>query len=100
MRNTIFLATEEKIFQAFKEGNWVIVTDGSYHPDFNIGTAAVIIEHRDGFPLLQSWVKTPGNGDDINAYRLELIGVYCGCLIIRLFENFFSSYEFTTCTIP
>ena len=86
LRHTVFLAAEETICNSFITGEWVIVTDGLYHPDYNIGTAAVIIEHTDGTPLIQSWVKTPGRDDDLNAYRSELIGVYCGCLIIKLFE--------------
>ena len=86
LRHTVFLASEDDICDAFLSGEWMIVTDGSYHPEYNIGTAAVVIEHANGTPLLQCWVKTPGRHDDLNAYRSELTGVYCGCLIIKIFE--------------
>ena len=66
-------------------GQWVIVTDGSYSPKLRKGTAAVIIESLDGQQLIKSYVLTPSTEYDVNTYRSELIGIYVGCLVVKLF---------------
>ena len=87
VKNTFFFATEEVISECFRQGQWVIVSDGSYNPNYKKGTAAVIIESQSDIQLMKSYVLTPGLPDDINAYRSELIGIYVGCLLLELYTN-------------
>ena len=87
LRYTAFHAPEELICSKFTAGKWTIVSDGSFLPDFEMGSAAIKIEDDSGTPLLTTTVKTPGRSDDVNAYRAELTGIYIGCLIIKIFEQ-------------
>ena len=56
----------------------VIASDGSYHPKYRIGTAAIIIETESGISIAKGYCKTHGNKDDVNAYRSELIDIFLG----------------------
>ena len=56
----------------------VIASDGSYHPKYRIGTAAIIIETESGISIAKGYCKTHGNKDDVNAYRSELMGIFLG----------------------
>ena len=89
LRHTRFYVPEDILYQSLCRGNWRMVSDGSYHPDFNIGTAAVVLEDTDGTTLLSTYLKTPGAGDDINAFRSELAGAYAACLIIDIIATHF-----------
>ena len=87
IKNTYFFATEDVIKEFFKQGQWAIVSDGSYNPNYRKGTAAVIIESTTGVQLIKSYVLTPGVDSDINAYRSELIGIMVGCLILKMYSD-------------
>ena len=85
VRNTFLFADIQIVKQALQEGNWVIVSDGSYSPITSKGTAAVVIEDALGKQLLKTYVLTPGKKEDISACRSELVGIYVGCLILKIF---------------
>ena len=87
VKNTFFYSNDQHILHLLQSGEWTIVTDGSYSPNKKKGTAAIIIESASGTPLIKSYVLTPGVADDVNAYRSELIGIYVGCLILKLFRE-------------
>ena len=44
----------------------------------------ILIKDVTGSQLIKSYVLTPGKSDDISAYRSELIGIYVGCLILKI----------------
>lgn len=87
LQHTTFLTSEEYMCESFRQGQWRVVFDGSFHSSSSIGTAAVIIKDGQGQPLITSYVRTPGSDSDVNPCQSELMGIYLGCLILRIFEQ-------------
>lgn len=87
------------IVSAFQSSSRVVVTDGSFHPDYDIGTAAIVIEDKHHTPLIRCVLRTPGSASDVNPYRSELIGAYVGCLIIGILEEKFGGDGITVIII-
>lgn len=63
---------------AFRSNSWVVVTDGSFHPKYEPGTAVIVVEDKQHNPLIRCVLKSLGSSSDINLYRSELIGAYAG----------------------
>ena len=60
------------------------VEDGSYHPDYKIGTAAFVFD--DGADLVQAsgCSRAFGNPNDMSSYSAELFGIYMALNITHL----------------
>ena len=85
LRHTYLFADLKIVCEALRKGDWVIVSDGSFSLQAQKGTAVIIIEDSKGTPLIKTYVLTSGHKDDMSAYRSELIGIYVGLLILKLF---------------
>ena len=65
----------------------IIVSDGSYHPTYNVGTAVVIIESENGTSIAHGYCWTHGAPQDVNAYRSELMGILLGMTCLSEFTK-------------
>ena len=65
------------IVSSIGRGCCIAVTDGSYDPLSHYATACWIIEDDCGQNRCKGAAHTPGQGDDMDAYRSELFGIYC-----------------------
>ena len=75
--NDIFLVDNgTALANAIEQKRCRIVCDGSYHPDFETATMAVIIEDFAGIPLGRGYCRVPGPKSAQNSYRAELFGIY------------------------
>ena len=57
-----------------------IVSDGSYHPDHQLGTAAWIIDLNNQTSIANGYYQCPGNNSDQSSYRSKLFGILGGML--------------------
>ena len=76
---TVFV-DEWELRNIIRNHKLIIASDGSYHPEHNLGTAAVIIESDNGISIAKGYCKTHGTCTDVNAYRSELMGIFMGIL--------------------
>jgi hypothetical protein len=79
----------EPIIQDIKNGAVWLVSDGSYHPTLQYGTAAWILEGLTTNIKLIGRVITPGQAADLSAYRCKLSGI----LVAITFINTLTSYH-------
>ena len=69
------------------------MTDGSYDPVSKLAAACWIIEGRTSEGRAKGAAKTPGNHDNMDAYRAELHGIYC---ILHYIHNICTHFNITT----
>ena len=62
--------------QDLASGRAVAVSDGSYHPDWSIGSHAWTIEAWDGSEFIAGSGMVPGMKSDQNSFRSEIAGQY------------------------
>ena len=72
------LVSETEMKYILENDSLVIVADGSFHPDFQIGTAGVVIETKSGYSIAKGFCRTHGHTSDQSAYRSELMGILLG----------------------
>ena len=63
------------------------VADGSFHPDKLLGTACWII--TDDRTKIRGTAQAPGTGEEMEAYRAELFGLYCLLFFINLYCDYY-----------
>ena len=92
---TVFVSETEMKY-ILEHDSLVIVADRSYHPDFQIGTAGVVIESKSGYSIAKGFCRTHGHTSDQSAYRSELMGILLG---LTWCKEFFSILSDTTIDI-
>ena len=88
----------EKIVNGIKHGTFVGVSDGSFTPTFQLGSAAWIITSESDKGYLQGGGITPGTPTSHNAYRSEVAGIYGLLIILSCLQNI-TDMEGATITI-
>ena len=82
--NTQVLCGYEEISELIYRSRLVLVSDGSYDPDTQVGTTAFRMEELDTRRIVvQGVCQTPGPREDVNAYRSELLGMM---MLLRIIE--------------
>ena len=74
-----------EIVEDIANGTAVAVSDGSYKD--NGGTAAWIIESKDGAQRMQGVVNVPGMVLDQSSYRSELAGIYGSVMVVEVIKE-------------
>ena len=82
--NTRVLCGYEGLSDLINRSRLVLVSDGSYDPDSQVGTTAFRMEELDSRRIVvQGVCQTPGPKEDVNAYRSELFGMM---MLLRIIE--------------
>ena len=63
-----------ELYRHLMEGTAIIVSDGSYFPDYQVGACAWILATPDGNEWIEGGGLVPGPPEDQSAYRSELAG--------------------------
>jgi hypothetical protein len=88
----------EEILNDIKTGDIILVSDGSYHPTKQQGTAAWILEGTKSSIQIIGRVVTPGPDISQSAYRSELAGILASITVLNAllsFHNINSTINFT-----
>ena len=85
LKYTKIIVTKSELIRILEHDKLIIASDGSYHPTFKVGTAAVIIETSNGVSVGRGYCRTHGEDQDGNAYRSELMGILLGMTCLSEF---------------
>lgn len=78
----------EPLLQDIRSGSLWVVSDGSYHPTHQFGTAAYILEGTQSRINITGAVITPGASSDQSAYRSELVGILAAVSVVNALASF------------
>ena len=68
-------STIDTLIQDFRNDKAIAVSDGSFHPEHKVGTAAWTIESWDGTEYIRGGGRIPGHPEAQGSYRSELGGL-------------------------
>jgi hypothetical protein len=80
----------ELLLSDMMEGHVILISDGSYNPTDNYGTAAWILEGKLSNLQMSGKIITPGQATVQSAYRSELAGILAAVSIINELAKFHS----------
>jgi hypothetical protein len=73
----------EELVQDIQAGEVWIISDGSYNPARQFGTAAWLLEGKLSKLQISGTVITPGDATELSAYRCELAGILAAITVIN-----------------
>ena len=74
--------SEQELLSSFLEGNFCIISDGSYQDE--VGSFATQVTTKDCRNRIWLLGQTPGSPEDQSAYRSELAGIFSGVQLVAL----------------
>jgi hypothetical protein len=80
----------ELLLSDMMEGQVILISDGSYSPSDNYGTAAWILEGKLSNLQMSGRIVTPGQANLQSAYRSELAGILAAVSVISALAKFHS----------
>ena len=78
MRYMTVFVTRDEMKHILKNDSLVLVAAGSFHPDYLLGTAGIVVETKSGYSVAKGFCRTHSHQEDQSAYRSELMGILMG----------------------
>jgi hypothetical protein len=89
-------STYDSLLLDIQEGQVILISDGSYMPQDNFGTAAWILEGKRSTLQISGRVTTPGQDITQSAYRSELAGILAAITVINALASFHNIHSSIT----
>jgi len=85
--HNLLIIDEKMLHDALLDESAMAISDGSYKDTF--GTASWTIGDPNIDGLISGVAVCPGNADDMDSYRCELVGIYCIMVIVQKFCEYY-----------
>jgi len=76
LRDSRWIDDGHSMAMAIAAGSGRCVVDGSFHPDYKIGTAAFVFDDGDDAVQASGCSRAFGDPNEMSSYRAELFGIY------------------------